>query len=585
MLNEQTQEEMRRNLVANHDGEESTTDESESTQQALSNQDHDMSSAYLELSAIVGNFTRTSILFSLNHGCVVACLTLATARLGSLGAWQSALLYLSYTLSALLGSTTLVQRFGSKTSMMIGMGLYGLYVGCFVVALKLPHHYAKLVAYGGALLGGSGAGCLWTAQGAYFSHAAEAYDKVQAAAGEEGEPSWCWSSSYSSFLVPICCSTAKNEAHKKDASSSTTASTGTTKLAGIFAFWYLAAEVAMRLFSSIALEWHLASWEGIFLFYTLLTVASALGMRGIEDYQDVVKAKNSFDDLEDHPPTSSYPKRKWWHKATSTVRLLAEDSKMKYLVGLNAVFGFASAFVNTYLNGAVVAVVLQDPESKYLGILSSYTSAVAAVMSLVFARITPHTGRGVVLIVGALAFGGVVLPFLVQPNIQTFGDSSTLVAWMIMLTVYGLMGIGRATFEGTLKATFADYFPYAKEGAFANIILQNGFFTSVSYVLTFLLPCNQQSAYCAEYADGSTQYVLVFEVLVLASALVAILGYLQASRIHQREQQQSTIQEHERDEEDPTVQHESLIRRTNNHESAEDEKSDGTSQSCLAGTR
>ena len=42
---------------------------------------------------ILYNFIFMSILFSSNHGCVVACLSLATARLGSLGAYQNGLLY------------------------------------------------------------------------------------------------------------------------------------------------------------------------------------------------------------------------------------------------------------------------------------------------------------------------------------------------------------------------------------------------------------------------------------------------------------------------------------------------------------
>jgi hypothetical protein len=41
---------------------------------------------------ILYNFIFMSILFSSNHGCVVACLSLATARLGSLGAYQNGLL-------------------------------------------------------------------------------------------------------------------------------------------------------------------------------------------------------------------------------------------------------------------------------------------------------------------------------------------------------------------------------------------------------------------------------------------------------------------------------------------------------------
>ena len=52
----------------------------------------------------------------------------------------------------------------------------------------------------------------------------------------------------------------------------------------------------------------------------------------------------------------------------------------------------------------------------------------------------------------------------------------------VSLIVYSLHGVGRATFEGTLKATFADYFPYEKEGAFANIILQNGLSGAIGYM-------------------------------------------------------------------------------------------------------
>jgi hypothetical protein len=51
-----------------------------------------------------------------------------------------------------------------------------------------------------------------------------------------------------------------------------------------------------------------------------------------------------------------------------------------------------------------------------------------------------------------------------------------------------MQGIGRATFEGTLKATFADFFSYEKEGAFANIILQNGLAGAVGYICKIRTP-------------------------------------------------------------------------------------------------
>ena len=141
-------------------------------------------------------------------------------------------------------------------------------------------------------------------------------------------------------------------------------------------------------------------------------------------------------------------------------------------------FGFASAFLNSYVNGEVVPVALNDPDSKYIGILSSWVSAVAAGMSLVFGRVSPRTGKGPILMLGAVCFFGVVFPFVIQPNAESYG-------WALLLLVYTCHGIGRATFEGTLKATFADYFPYEKEGAFANIILQNGLSGAIGYICKY----------------------------------------------------------------------------------------------------
>ena len=145
------------------------------------------------------------------------------------------------------------------------------------------------------------------------------------------------------------------------------------------------------------------------------------------------------------------------------------------MIGLNAVFGFTAAFLNSYINGQVVPVALNDPDSKYIGLLSSVVPMVAAGMSLLFGRISPIIGKGPILIFGALCFGGVVLPFIVQPDAREYG-------WTALIAVYAFHGTGRATFEGTLRATFADYFAYENEGAFANIILQNGIASGIGYI-------------------------------------------------------------------------------------------------------
>lgn len=153
--------------------------------------------------------------------------------------------------------------------------------------------------------------------------------------------------------------------------------------------------------------------------------------------------------------------------------------------------------MNSYVNGHIVPIALDDPDSKYVGVLSSWVSATAAGMSLVFGRISPFTGKGPILILGAGCFLGVVFPFIVQPNAEMYG-------WTLLIVVYTLHGVGRATFEGTLKATFADYFAYEKEGAFANIILQNGLSGAIGYICTYSFVC------LAQIRSWPTTQVLIF---------------------------------------------------------------------------
>lgn len=370
-----------------------------------------------------------------------------------MGGWQSGILYLTYTLSALLGATYIVKSFGARNSLILGMGLYISYVGCFVVAMHQVDepHSQRLTAYTGAALGGIGAGFLWTAQGAYFSQSAEEHASIQ---------------------------------EEEDRSSTSS----TSLLAGIFAFWYLAEEVALRLVSTLLLEAELASWEGVFGLYSAITILSTASMLCVHDFpvESEPRIISTSGNAAKNPDTASssmaasHQAHSIWHKATAALQLLLWDPKMKYMIGLNAAYGFASAFCNSYVNGEVAPVALDDPNSKWLGLLTSWGSAVAAMMSLIFGRGTQDKGH--VLIAGAVCFGLVGGLFVVVPAADDWG-------WPGLLLVYTFMGVGRATFEGTLKATFADYFAYEKEGAFANIILQNGLSGSIGYICKWRMSC------------------------------------------------------------------------------------------------
>jgi len=432
---------------------ESTTAES---YQALSSQDDpddDTTEPIDEAGArkTLRNFGAMALLFSANHGCVVSCLGLASSRLGTVGAWQSGILMITYAASALLGATYVVKTLGARNSMSLGMLCYCAYVGCFYVATVVDSEESIVAAaYLGAAIGGIGAGFLWTAQGTYFGLASQDYSsKLKRPVGESN-----------------------------------------AELAGYFAFLYLSEEVLLRLLSSFLLEFEIASWKAIFAIYTLVTVLSTAAMPCIYDYP---KTTSESENVERADGDDSNNSNSAFRKATVAVHLLWNDPKMKYMIGLNAVFGFVSSFLNSYVNGQVLPAALDDPDAKYVGVLTSTVPVVAAAMSLVFGKIggsstssspspSPLVGNGFVLILGAICFGGVVLPFVVQPDASKYG-------WPALVVIYALHGTGRATFEGALRSTFADYFSYEKEGAFANIILQNGIASGVGYVCECVCMC------------------------------------------------------------------------------------------------
>jgi hypothetical protein len=112
------------------------------------------------------SYTIFSFLFAANPSAALACLSLATARLGSSGALSSGVLYLTYTLSSVMGATYVVKKLGSRNAMIVGMSLYCCYVGCFWAAVSFPN-IAVIAVISGAFFGGIGAGILWTVVGSF----------------------------------------------------------------------------------------------------------------------------------------------------------------------------------------------------------------------------------------------------------------------------------------------------------------------------------------------------------------------------------------------------------------------------------
>lgn len=403
------------------------------------------------------NFIAMSVLFSINHGSVSSCLALAIPLLGNIGAIQSGVLFLSYTSSSLLGATYISKKLGSRNALVCGTCLYCAYVGCFLFA-TLNEQVKAAAAIIGALIGGIGGGFIWTAQGSYFAISSEVYaEKAQM-----------------------------------------TETNATSLLGGIFAFIYLSFEVSLKVLSTILLEaGH--TWHTIFAIYFLAAVISSIFMFFIHDYRHTVSMNTNVDDME----------ASVWRKITVAGRLLIQDPKMKYMFGLNAAFGLSATFISSYVSGAFEKLTLSDNDSKYIGILSATTPCVAAIFSLIFAALArkPSVGKGPIVVIGAMFFFMIAFIFFAVPDPKDWGFPS-------LLMIYCFQGIGRSTFEGTLRAIFADMFPTEKEGAFANIILQNGFSSTLGY---FLFPIISAQ---------------VFEWIIMVTSIFGIVGYLTAEQIN-----------------------------------------------------
>jgi MFS family permease len=400
-----------------------------------------------------------------------------------------------------------VKKLGAKQSIILGMIFYCAYVACFLVAAQTlqSHRYWKRLGNGltlvSAAMGGWGGGILWTAQGVYFAQAAQ----VRAALME---------------------STSRQD---DGANNTSTLTECASYLAGIFAGIYMAMEAVLELLPSVLMQAGMVDWRIIFGIYTIIACLATFGMQFVENYPST----DSITTIMDAATTAT----SGWTKVLAAWRLLQTDSKMRYLVGFNAAFGFAGAFVHSYVNGEVIRIALHDDQSKYVGALSAWSAVVASFASLFFDAVSRRYcgNKGPVMLVGALSFFGVAVPFLVLPDLTRWG-------WRLLIVVYGLYGTGRAVFEGTLKAIFAEYFPHEKEGAFANMILQSGLTSTVGFVLTywgFSCPNNggyKKNDYCVQFHNGSTHFVLWMELLVVISAVLAFFGYWRAATIFAVEQ-------------------------------------------------
>jgi len=273
------------------------------------------------------------------------------------------------------------------------------------------------IAVVGAVVGGCGAGLLWTCQGAFFASSA------QRLAEAEGKGMGAM----------------------------------TAELAKIFGAILLGFEAGVRLLVTILREYAKLSYSDIFYLYSALALSSALAFMAL--------ATN----LQNGAAVSS---AELFTKMRAAGRLW-RDPKLWLLQSTNITFGFAAAWLAGYVGENILSKALS---SSFIGFGGALTSAIAAVLCQALGSVSQTTGKGPVLLLGAVCFA-------LLGALSKCGDPTEW-GWGA-LVFYVCMGVGRAVYESTNKAIFAEYFPGPDKspGVFANVMVFSTGAASAAFIL------------------------------------------------------------------------------------------------------
>ncbi|CAK0799561.1 unnamed protein product [Prorocentrum cordatum] len=383
-------------------------------------------------------FLIMSVAFGLNHATVTTPIIYASSVLtNSTGQGSNAVLYVATLIVSLLFSNPLFSLLGSKKGLSISMVLYAVYVFLFAAAANAcMDRDAKgkcvtggavqsIAAYVGATIGGCGAGLLWTCQGAFFASSAHRLAEVEL----------------------------------KDRGAMT------AELAGTFGVIFLGFEAGVRALTTLLHVYAKLSYPVVFYLYSALALSSAVAfMASATELQSGANA----------------PKAEVCTKVLAAVRMW-RDPKLWLLMSTNVTFGFAAAWLGGYVGENILSQALS---SGFIGFAGALLSALAAVLSRVLGWVSQRTGKGPVLLMGAVCFA-------LLGVLSKVGDPAKW-HWGV-LVFYMCMGVGRAVYESTNKAIFADFFPSPEQGpgVFANVFV----FGTGSSAAAFLLGALEKTKY------------------------------------------------------------------------------------------
>jgi hypothetical protein len=430
------------------------------------------------------NYVAFCVLYALLHGTVDAVLAFAAAELGpTVGSLGGFILYFSYTMSALVIAQPILDSLDSKPSVLTGMALMLLYIDGFLLAVLSPANSGAYFAVG-SLLGGVGAGIMWSGQGSYYTRNARLY--AESLVMHEDEVLNTFAGIFAGFLliVEFVVKTIGSAVYFVNKNKS-----GDGWKQASFGAYSCFALVAVVLFWVLLLP--LA--EPGFLPNPSVIPQSQHGLTKADNTprdEEADVAASSPESEPRHDPCSpavvettntELPGSRW----TAVLRIMYTSRTLQLLLPFQFCFGFSSGLVNTYVLGVIVREYLYD---GYVGILSGLMALTAAVVAWPFSAVSNRYrhGRAGVMVLGALCFAfgaGAVLCF----------SDAQLAQPAFMVIYFVVRGVARGVWEGVNKANIALCFRDSTEdrqAAFAAIYFASGLAGALGFLSAGVLSRN-----------------------------------------------------------------------------------------------
>ena len=286
---------------------------------------------------------------------------------------------------------------------------------------------------------------------------------------------------YGAYFATTCAIFVKDPGQ---VAKGTTPQQATSMFSGAFATIYLLCEVLFKVLATI-IPRNFSGGRSVVLFtYSVIAVVAAICMTVIApletppaDTEEALAAAQAGlrstmrpADAPDAKPAGAGGK-----KLFAALSLFGKDKKMPLMIGLNLAFGFASAYLTSYLNGTVVR---RTKGWEMIGYYSAITPVVAGALGMPLGWLGKSHGKSPVMMLGSVAFILMLLPAVGPTKLPLEVISQT----PILIGVYMLEGTARCVFEGANRAVFADFFFDQKEAAFANIVWQSGGASTIAFL-------------------------------------------------------------------------------------------------------